>query len=330
VFKKDVISKVKKIFIANRAAGFVFFCIIATAIFRMNTTSFDPSYLSFMMPDVHHSQVFEQTIAGNPDIFGQSPLRNVELLNQSVNHGTGGAVSISGIYRLLSFHPSWILNTVLTHLIMIGQFSAAFAGAIIATTLYSAKKVNSEERRSGTILIKQVLAAASFVLLSIIVLSIVGTIAGHILHSTRIQDSVGFQFILNWHEVLSIWTPGVGYYAMALVGTFVFLLSATVFGIFVGHVIKNTGVALVFLFFLGTFFPMLLFFVPISPMFFMQRIIPHFILSDNFFMTVGDSNLWLNLAYLLLFLTCAMFISKKIIDFRLRTKVTPESSTPSE
>jgi hypothetical protein len=269
-------------------------------------------------------------IADNPDIFGQSPLRNVELLNPSENQSTGGEIPVFSIYRLLSFHPSWILNTVLTHLIMVGQFSAAFAGVILATALYSAKKINSVERRSGAILIKQILVAVCFVLLSIIVLSIVGTIAGHIMHSTRIQNSVEFQYILNWHEVLSIWTPGIGYYMMALVGTFVFLCSVTVFGIFIGHVIKNTGAALVFLFFLGTYFSRLLFFEPISPMFFMQRIIPHFILSGNLFMTVGDSNLWLNLAFLFLFLTCAMFVSKKIIDFRLRTKVTPESSTSSE
>ncbi|MCL2853427.1 MAG: hypothetical protein FWE20_10430 [Defluviitaleaceae bacterium] len=250
------------------------------------------------------------------DVFSNSPLQNIYVIS-GLNAQVTGAGFITTptefirVYELLSHHPSWILNLALTRLMLVSQFNLILVGVIIAIVVYN--KGIAVEDSTVHILKKQILTIFYFAVALLFVVSILGMVIGYIRYrQVSLTEEMGL--IMNLYAINELWIPDIPYYIQALLGTLIHLVSYTVFGLLIGHILRDFIFASVSLLFIANYFFSLLFLYPISPLYFLPRISGYFIMMPRGFPANPSGSFALSMLSLLTYLILIIFISKKLID----------------
>ncbi|MCL2616041.1 MAG: hypothetical protein FWD96_00185 [Defluviitaleaceae bacterium] len=291
---------------------FMFVSIIIVTLYTFYTSSFNMSRVDDFL-----IQMAEQTIQNNMDIFGNSPLQSVATIHISDIQVTGTAFITSTsefnrIYELLSHHPSWILNEVLTRLIIISQFNLIIVGVITATTAYRNKDA-AIENLLNNIFKNQVFIVFYFSVSLLLVTSIFGIGVGYFKYY-QIRNTEEMYLIMSIYTTIeSLWTPDMFYYLQALFGTLIHLLSYGFFGVFIGHLIKNTIIAIVGILYIVNYFFSLLILYPVSPFYFTPEISGYFIIMPRGLPALPGDNFILSLSMLALYLITILFLSNKLM-----------------
>jgi len=318
-----------KLFI-DKVSVFMFVCIVLITLYTLYTSMYaNLEWVNFFIESA------PQTINRDMDIFGYSPLKNAYIIHGSDMQFSGGTISVtsnnfSHTYSILSFHPSWIFNNVLTRLVIVGQFNLILAGIIIATFIYKNKCTTTDNSKKPiNILKKQILAAICFIAALLIIVSALGLIIGHIRYN-QVSQTEEIQLVLSLYEIEGLWMPDVLYYLQAMLGAFIYLLSCAIFGIFIGHLLKNSLIAFIIILSISSYFFSFLFIYPVSPFYFLIRFMSYFIMPVHGFPAMPSDNFMIPLLLLVLYLVLILFISKLIIGLRLKKAVLPVEETREE
>ena len=285
---------------------------------------YSPHSPSFWL-DTHIIRDFGTTIRLNMEAFTSSPLQNINegigFNFQVTSELFSVAHEFSSVYNVLSYHSSWILNSVLSWLIVIGQFNIVFAGVLISTFIYRSKN-EAQSLSVNEILKKQLLTAFCFVIALTLVVSILGSVALSLTHSRlQISHAEEMYLIMNLYNTIEgLWKPDILYYIGAVFGTLIYLLSGILFGIFIGHLFKSSTMAVLFTFYISFYFSALMYNFPISTFYFLPRILGYFVMISGIITIPGES-LTISLSLLLLYLALIMFATKKLMDLHFKKNV---------
>ena len=313
-----IYNKLRNTLFLDSLIIFMFISITLVSLYTFYSLSFNFGWI-----DDFTIQISERTIRANMDVFSYSPLQNISIISDLDAHITGTGMmttpsEFSNVYRHLSHHPSWILNSILINLGRTGQVFLIAVGVIIATTAYKDKGRILEASKINGITKKQILTALCFVIALIFVASMLGMIVGYIRYN-QVRDTAEMHLIMRLYDIENLWIPNVSYYAQAMLGTVIHLLSCAIFGIFIGHLLKNNVIAIVALFFVTNFFFSFLILFPLTPFYFLFRVSGYFILSTQFLIMPAD-NFILTLSLFILYLILILFISNMLMRLHLKIK----------
>jgi len=314
-------NKLKEKLFLNRYIIFLFVCIVIASLRSFDIWHFDIERLSWSF-EAFSSQEIERRIMANVDVLQASPMQNLSLFEpDSIIRRRGSVMTsesdFSMVYSILGFHPSWILNSVLTSLL--NSTVLIFIGILISTAIYRGKGVKSEGLKAFDILKKQVLAAFWLSFALVIVGSVIGSIWGYTRHHFQIRHLEEMQLLMALFEAHELWTPGIFYYAWAALGALIILTGNAIFGIFIGHVFKDIVFAILVAFTISSPFLIIITF-QLFPAFFLSNTAQYFIAPSRF-MFWPTGGFAFNLSVAIVYLAVLMFISKKLIDFRLKRAV---------
>jgi hypothetical protein len=316
-------NKLKDYLFIDKLAVFMIICIAFVTLYNFNGIPWDTNrFLQAFMYEQSQFQSHESTIKNNIDVFTTSPLRNTSEINsdaRQVGIATFMTPTIfSQVYEFLAHHPSWILNSALTGLVSSGRFNSVFVGVLIATILYRKEKDAFKHLNSKSIIMKQIFTACCYVLALMLLVSVLGLIIGHIRYNLQMRGLEETQILFNLYETEGLWKPNLLYYAQAMIGVFICLFSYTVFGVFAGHLFKDCILALLSLFLISIYFSYLLTQYPVTPLYFIPRVIGFFMMTVPNFFAIADGGILWNMLLLVVYLAITVLISERIIHLRLK------------
>jgi len=321
-----IYSKFKSKLFLDKYLIFMFASITVVTLYTLYTSIFDLTFAGWI--DDFVIEVNRQRILNNMYIFGVSPLQNAPIIHASdfLDLGGGAITTIGPIdfiqsYHLLSYHPSWILNSILTRLTITSHLSLVFTGIIIATFVYRNGSTVPKNMKTRDIIKKQILTALYFAMALLLIVSILGFVVGYIRY-TQVRSTETMQLLMSLHNIENLWQPNMLYYMQAVFGTLIHLFSFAVFGIFIGHLLKEGLIAFASLLFLVNNFS-LLFNYPISPYYFLPRLSGYFIMPAFDFLVIIDDSFAFSLARLAIYLIIIVFISTKLLGLRLKNISSP-------
>ena len=265
-------------------------------------------------------QSYERVIQSRPEIFTTTPLQNT-------TDGSGfsflptpadfsGRPEFGHIYDILALHPSWFLNPALNWLLLVGQVNIVFAGILLGTTVYRNKEL-TQGLNAKLVLKKQVITAAIFALALIVMVSILGLALSYLRYHLQISHTPEMEMVRNiYSNIENLWRPGVLYYLRAVPGVFIYIFSGLIFGVFIGHLFKSRTIALLTFFFINNYSWLFLFLLPISPYYFLPRLINYFMFTNLGPLVLAGENFLISLGLLIFYLGLIIFASKKLLDWR--------------
>ncbi|MCL2618940.1 MAG: hypothetical protein FWD98_07825, partial [Defluviitaleaceae bacterium] len=156
-----------------------------------------------------------ETVELNLDVFTSSPLDSGFLLEEG-GRMRAPDVRFSHTYLALSHHPSWLLNSVLIRLMIIGRFNVLMAGIVIAAYVYRTDPLRFGNATAWCLMKWQVLTAVLSVVVLIGVTAVLGTAMGLVMYQ-QISGHEGMVFVRElYNETDGLWRPDAAYYARAL------------------------------------------------------------------------------------------------------------------
>lgn len=310
-----MLNILKSKLLIDRYILFMFVVIVGLTLFRGHEAYFGV-FMQMLSGDPFPEQLVEHSvhiITSNMDVFGHSPMQNMDLIGgQDVQLSGAGAFIVSpGLfstpYYFLSYQPEWILNRVLSELVVIAQFSMVMVGVFLATFIYRRK----ESHNYG--IVSQLFTLVCFVVSVLLVVSVLGFGVG----LARLNELSGMEemlLIAPLHAIEGVWEPGFQYYAWALLGAFIHLASFSVFGLLVGHILKDALMAAIIMVVAVSYLFNVLFIHPITPFYFLPRL-TNFFIFPIFPVHASNGSFISNLLALVIYLAVVIFLSKKIMDF---------------
>jgi len=311
----------------------ILFC-LAAAITVHTTHS---SLFNLFQINTHDVELAMAFIADNSELFSNSPMQSTGGDSNVVITGAGIMVTstdIMRVYTLLSFHPSWLLNSALTNIISAGQFHMMMIGAIIATFLYKpdTKKFTVSNYKSHfTILRNELVTAILVSVVFILVVSVIGVAIGYIEY-LRVRHTDEMMLISDLYDVGEIWMPGVLYYVRAVFGSFLHLISHVLLGMVVGHLLRDRVLSIIIMLLVSMHLFAYMFLYPIAPSFFLARLSGSFIYSISRLPTLAGGNttvVFLSFVIYLLALVAICFVMIRF-DMKKRLSVPGVQSSGAE
>ncbi|MCL1884228.1 MAG: hypothetical protein FWF81_10840 [Defluviitaleaceae bacterium] len=315
----NVLDMLRKQIIFDKKITFMLVSIIIVALYTFHTSSYN-------MGRINHFaiQAADEIIRSNSYVFSNSPLQNTSLINDTEVVVVGvGAVTMPTefirAYDILSYHPSWILNLILSKLMVISQFNLIIVGVIIASFSYKPKTQSLEDLNTNKIIKKSIITIFSFVALTIFIVSILGIFIGN-WNYIQTRDTEEMSLIMDLFYRHDLWIPDIAYYIQAIMGTFIHLTSHAIFGFFVGWIIKNSVISIMLLLFIANYFFPLLFMYPFTPTYFFLRVSSFFMLTLGGLPPVSGTNFLISLFVLIAYLVIILLLSKIIIAKHIKNQ----------
>lgn len=304
--------------IENKYISLLFIAIIGVALFSAHRSAFNFWQISldhFPEETIAHSI---QIVESNMDVFGYSPLQNPNMVASDVQDlGFGASIVTPGFFSmhwdLLSHQREWILNQVLFDLMWTGQFNMMVFGVIVATGAYKIRLTDGSRR---TTIIKQLGVITLFVAIVVTVTSLLGTAIGSA-RFAQISNTEEMILLAPLHSLEGVWSPDFGYYSLALLGVFIYLLSSAIFGLLIGHIVGDAVFGVLLLTITANYLGWVLSATPLTPFYFLFDIVGFFIFTNTAMFETGY-NLVGNLLMLLTYLAVSVFLSKIIMGFRIK------------
>jgi hypothetical protein len=316
-----LINKIRNLNTFHKIMALFIFCSIFVSVHTLHRDTF----FTLNRVDEFSVERVMRTIQNNLEIFENSPTQNITTIyNTDFQFTSSGAVLMSSgdilqAYEYLSLHPSWLLNYVLTRVLLLGSH-LMLAGVLISTQAY---KIDSLQR-SSEVMKRQLLYALCFVLIYFVLMVVFGWVSVFIRH-IQLGDTSEMQLAMSLYNIEGLWLPNVLYYTQAIGVMIIFLFCYILFGVLVGHIFANGIAALVLLWFVTHNYFAVLLLYPFFPFYFTYRLVANFLMPTPSIPTVPSENLLFNLTVFAGYMGILVLLSALVLRLR-RLKSSPATS----